>query len=210
MSHDEQASPSGSSRPAEPGSAAPRYHDRTLKAIRRIIRAVDSFSHRLESQHGVTVPQLSCLVHIAASGPLSLTDLATAVEISPSTAVGIVDRLVRKGLVTRLRSDVDRRRVLITASQKGQTLVKVSPSPMQDRLASALDRLPEIERAAITRSLERVVGLMGIEHGDASTILDTGISLTADPQLEPDRTTVELATPSAHGSRAAGAPDDVE
>ena len=207
MIHDEQASSSASGRPAEPRSAAPRYHDRTLKAIRRIIRAVDSFSHRLESQHGVTVPQLSCLVHIAASGPLSLTDLATAVEISPSTAVGIVDRLVRKGLATRLRSDVDRRRVLITASPRGQTLVKVSPSPMQDRLASALDRLPEIERAAITRSLERVVGLMGIEHGEASTILDTGVSLAADPQLEPDRTTVELATPSAHAGRAAGAPD---
>ena len=210
MAHDQQASPSASGRPAESRRAAPRYHDRTLKAIRRIIRAVDSFSHRLESQHGVTVPQLSCLVHIAASGPLSLTDLATAVEISPSTAVGIVDRLVRKGLATRLRSNVDRRRVLITASPKGLTLVKVSPSPMQDRLALALDSLPEIEQAAITLSLERVVGLMGIEHAEASTILDTGISLAADPQLEPAPAPVEHAAPSAHGIRAAGAPDDVE
>lgn len=209
MIWDEQASASASGRPNRQ-MPPPPYHDRTLKAIRRIIRAVDSFSHRLESQHGVTVPQLSCLVHIAASGPLSLTDLATAVEISPSTAVGIVDRLVRKGLATRIRSEVDRRRVLITASPKGQTLVHVSPSPMQDRLASALDRLPEIEQAAITLSLERVVGLMDIEHSEASTILDTGVSLAADSQLEPDRTAVDLASPTAPDSRPAGVPDDAE
>ncbi len=209
MIRDDKAPASGSRRPAESRVATPRYHDRTLKAIRRIVRAVDSFSHRLESQHGVTVPQLSCLVHIAASGPLSLTDLATAVEISPSTAVGIVDRLVRKELATRLRSDIDRRRVLISASPKGRTLVKASPSPLQDRLAMALDRLPEIEQAAITLSLERVVGLMGIEHVEASTILDTSNSLAADPRLEPDGAALELPSPVPNGVRAARDREDV-
>ena len=208
MIHDEEVSVSGSGRAAAARIVVPRYHDRTLQAIRRIIRAVDSFSHRLESQHGVTVPQLSCLAHIAASGPQSLTELATAVVISPSTAVGIVDRLVRKGLATRLRSDVDRRRVLISASPKGQALVKASPSPLQDRLATALDGLPEIEQAAIALSLERVVGLMGIEYVEASRILDTNISLTAEPRVEPAGAAVELPSPSATVGRAASGRDN--
>jgi hypothetical protein len=38
---------------------------RILRAIRRIIRSVDIYSHKLALDCGVTVPQLSCLLQIA-------------------------------------------------------------------------------------------------------------------------------------------------
>jgi len=165
--------------PGRPSSAF--YHERTLRAIRRILRSVDRFSRQLEIQCGVTVPQLTCLLHLAADGPLSLTALARAADVSPSTAVGIVDRLVRKGLATRARSELDRRQVFIAASARGRALVAAAPSPLQDRLAKALDGLPELEQASIALSLERIVSLMDIGDLDASAILDRGASLTADP-----------------------------
>ena len=46
-----------------------------------------------------------------------------------------------------------------------------------NRLAEALDALPELERAAIALSLEKIVDLMEIGQVDASPILDTGVSL---------------------------------
>lgn len=156
------------------------YPERILRAIRRIIRSVDIYSHKLALECGVTVPQLSCLLRVVEAGPMPLKTLADEVDLSPSTLVGIVDRLEKKGLVKRERSTVDRRQVLISATEEGAILASASPSLLQDRLASALDSLPELERAAIALSLERIVDLMEIRQVEAAPILDTGVSLQAD------------------------------
>jgi len=74
------------------------------------------YSHKLAVESGVTVPQLSCLLRIVEVGPLSLKTLATEVDLSASTMVGIIDRLEKKDLVKRERSTVDRRQVLISST----------------------------------------------------------------------------------------------
>jgi len=151
------------------------------------MRSVDIYSHRLALESGITVPQLSCLTRILESGPMPLKALARAVDLSASTTVGIVDRLEKKGLVTRVRSIRDRREVEIAATEEGRIVAAGSPSLLHDRLAGALDTLPERERAAIAMSLERIVELMEIRQVDAARILDTGVSLQAEvstPQLE--------------------------
>lgn len=111
---------------------------------------------------------------------MSLKKLAEEVDLSASTVVGIVDRLEKKGLLRRDRSTQDRRQVLISVTEEGAIVASESPSPMQDRLAAALDALPELERAAIALSLERIVELMEIRQIDAAPILDTGVSLQPD------------------------------
>lgn len=161
----------------EPGTSQER---RVLRAIRRIIRAVDLYSHRLTSDCGITIPQLACLTRVVEDGPLSLKSLAAAVDLSPSTLVGIVDRLERKGLLRRERSARDRRQVVITATESGVTLTAASPSPLHDRLARSLQQLPENEREVIAGSLERVVSMMAISSVDAAPILETGVSLATD------------------------------
>lgn len=156
------------------------YQDRILRSIRRIMRSVDLYSHKLALESGVTVPQLSCLLRVVAAGPLTHKALAAEVELSASTLVGIVDRLEAKGLVRRERSSLDRRQVLISATEEGSILAARSPSPLQDRLAAALEDVPELERAAIALSLERIVELMQIGQVDAAPILDTSASLRLD------------------------------
>lgn len=183
--------------------SSPPYPQRILRAIRRIIRSIDIQSHKLEVEWGVTVPQLSCLLRAAEVGPLPLKTLANELDLSASTVVGIVDRLEKKGLVKRDRSTVDRRQVFISVTEQGAILASASPSPLHDRLASALDSLPELERGAIALSLERIVDLMQIQQVDASPILDTGASLQADVQDRvrklkgdaPSRQTTSAASP---------------
>lgn len=153
---------------------------RTLRAIRRIIRSVDMYSSRLAIGFGVTVPQLTCLLRVVEAGPLTLKALAQEVDLSASTLVGIIDRLEKKGLVKRDRSRTDRRQVLISATQAGVALASGSPTPLQDRLAAALNTLPESEQSAIAVSLERIVDLMQIRQVGAAPILDTGVSLAPD------------------------------
>jgi DNA-binding MarR family transcriptional regulator len=162
-----------------------RPERRILRAIRRIIRSVDIYSSKLATGFGVTVPQLTCLLRVVEIGPLTLKRLAEEVDLSASTLVGIIDRLEGKGLVRRERSRTDRRQVLISTTEAGLALASGSPTPLQDRLATALKTLPELDQAAIAVSLERIVDLMQIHQVPAAPILDTGVSLElhADPGL---------------------------
>ncbi|MBN2644864.1 MAG: MarR family transcriptional regulator [Desulfuromonadaceae bacterium] len=156
------------------------YDLRILQALRRIIRAVDIHSYKLASQHKITGPQLACLLAIQEKGPLTGGNLARAVYLSPSTIVGIVDRLEEKGLVLRQRSRTDRRQVQLSITDEGRQLIAEAPSLLQDTLAQALTALPESEQVSITLALEKLVDLMEARHIEASPLLETG-SLTSEP-----------------------------
>ena len=139
------------------------YELRILSSIRRIARSVDIYSHRVSQKYGVTVPQLICLLKINELGPLSIKELAHAVNLSASVVVGIIDRLERQQHITRKRSSEDRRIVRVSLTEKSKALIANSPSPLQENLKHAIARLPELERATIALSLEKVCALMDSE-----------------------------------------------
>ena len=158
------------------------YELRILQSLRRIIRATEIHSQKLIQQHNITGPQLGCLLALIENGPLPTTVLAQKIYLSPSTVVGIVDRLEEKGLVIRQRSSRDRRQVQVAATEAGQALAAEAPSPLQESLAEALKELPELERVSITLSLEKVVDLMEARKIDAAPLLATGpIASSPDP-----------------------------
>jgi DNA-binding MarR family transcriptional regulator len=155
-----------------------RYDLKILQALRKIIRGVDIHSRKLVATHDITAPQLMCLITIVAEGPLTLKQIAERVFLSPSTVVGILDRLAGKRLVLRARDTRDRRLVNVTATPTGRELVERAPSPLQEGLARGLKDLPEIEQTTIALSLQRVVDLMEVETLDAAPVLDTRTTLS--------------------------------
>jgi len=155
------------------------YELRILQSLRRIIRAIDLHSHKLAHLHDITGPQLGCLLAVKESGPLTSGNVAKKVYLSPSTVVGIIDRLEKKELVVRNRDMKDRRQVYVSITLKGEKLIADTPSLLQDTLAKALVELPELEQVSITMALEKLTELMEARHIEASPILETG-SLTSE------------------------------
>lgn len=166
---------------AATAAASARYDLRILRALRRIIRGVDIYSHQLAATNQITVPQLVCLLHVVNDGPVTATAISREAQLSASTVVGILDRLEEKGLVARERSREDRRLVRITATAAGAALAQRAPSPLQKTLADALNGLPELEQATIALSLERTVQLMEAPELDGATMLTTGPVSPAGP-----------------------------
>ncbi|MGD2139958.1 MAG: MarR family transcriptional regulator [Burkholderiales bacterium] len=158
----------------DPRQITERVDLRVLSAIRRIIHSVDLYSRELAAKTHITAPQLVCLITLAERGAMTATTISREVFLSPSTVVGILDRLEEKGLVKRERMSKDRRVVTVTITQEGRKLAGGAPSPLQNRLTEALSVLPLPEQIAIAKSLERVVNLMEAQHIDASPILETG------------------------------------
>ncbi|MDT8390666.1 MAG: MarR family winged helix-turn-helix transcriptional regulator [Lentisphaeria bacterium] len=147
---------------------ASRLEIRVLCSLRRIIRAVDIYSRRLNSQVGLTSPQLICLQSVVRGKRLTLSMVTKDVSLSGSTITGIVDRLEAKGLLVRERSRTDRRKVYLKPTPAGVEVVKASPSLLQDTFANALRKLAEDEQINIAESLERIVALMEAEDIEAS------------------------------------------
>lgn len=145
---------------------------RILLSLRKIIHAVDSYSRKLRSQHGITLPQLMCLMSIVdRDGDVCTSDIGRDIHVSSSTVVGILDRLESKGLATRQRCTQDRRRVLVRLTHEGKTMVRNAPSPLQKELSDALAALPRLEQMAIALSLEKIVVLMGADKTENVPLL---------------------------------------
>ncbi|MCQ9616822.1 MarR family transcriptional regulator [Paenalcaligenes niemegkensis] len=155
------------------------YDLRILRALRKITRSIALHSRQLAACSNITAPQLICLRTVIEKGPLTATAISREMHISPSTVVGILDRLEDKELIVRERGREDRRIVFITATAAGEKLALETPSPLQKQLADALNSLPELERATITLSLERIVRLI-----DSDSEMATETSDTVSPILE--------------------------
>jgi DNA-binding MarR family transcriptional regulator len=131
-----------------------------LQSIRRIIRSVEMYSKKLSSCYKITGPQLVCLLTIGEHQPITASKIAKQVHLSPSTVVGVLDRLEEKDLIVRERDHKDRRKVHINLTDKGGELASGAPSPLQDKLAQALKGLSPLEQSTIALALQKIAFLM--------------------------------------------------
>lgn len=143
-----------------------RVAEDILLALRRIMRSMDIASRLLISQYGLTTPQLICLQHLQEQGPMTTGMLAQTVALSPATVTGILDRMERRGLVTRERRPEDKRRVLVALTEGGRAAAEAAPSYMAERLSQALKRLPEDERGEILRLILYLADLADTSNGN--------------------------------------------
>ncbi|WP_076592854.1 MarR family winged helix-turn-helix transcriptional regulator [Herminiimonas arsenitoxidans] len=133
---------------------------RILQSVRRIAQCVEHHSKRLAVTHNITSPQLVALLAIAELGPSTLRSIGRAIQLSPSTVVGIVDRLEEKGLVQRERDTRDRRNVFVAVTEAGQAVLANAPSALPNGFDSLLGALPETDRQALIVTLEQFASLL--------------------------------------------------
>lgn len=157
--------------------------DQIVAAIRRIIRAIDVQSRRLLENHNLTGPQIATLREAQKKGDVTIGVLARAVHLSQPTVSGILNRLERRGLVTRERSAGDRRSVVIRVTEAGGAILDQAPSLLQERFRAELERLEEWERHGMLAALMRIAAMMDAEGLDAAPILELGpVAPSSDEQ----------------------------
>lgn len=75
-------------------------------------------------ENDVTLPQFRALVVLAVRGAQRSIDIAEELGVNPSTGTRMLDRLIRKGLVRRMRSASDRRVVRVRLTPAGHDIVE--------------------------------------------------------------------------------------
>lgn len=109
----------------------------------------------------VTLPQYRTLVVLAYGGSTRLADLASHLSVSPSTATRMCDRLVRKGLVTRARDEIDRREVKLDLTGDGRDLVQQVMNRRREDVQTILSAIPDGTRRPLVSSLQVLARAVG-------------------------------------------------
>lgn len=113
-------------------------------------------------QFGVTSRQATLLVLVERNPGLTLRALAELEDISPPALSGQVDRLEGAGLLVRVRSDADRRRVGLELTAEGTRLVRSIRERRTAWLAERLDTLAPEEQRAIEDAVGALRRLAGV------------------------------------------------
>ncbi len=127
----------------------------TLASFRYQIRRFLRFSKDLLSSEDLTPDQYQALLAIRASSvnrKLSIRDLAEQLQVRHHSTVGIVDQLVSRDAIVRQVAPDDRRKILLTLTEKGEEIVeRLAPAHHEE-----LSRLcPEMIRTLEKISTER-------------------------------------------------------
>lgn len=149
--------------------------DEVLVALRRVIRATDLHSKYLAKTTGLTAPQILLLQTLRDRGQVTIGELAKDMSLSQATVTTIIDRLEKRALVYRQRSERDKRKVHAYLTERAFDILKSAPIPLQEQFTREFGQLQEWEQTMIISSLKRVAQMMDAQHIDASPVLDVGL-----------------------------------
>lgn len=138
-----------------------------MQNLRQIVKALENYSLGVEKRFDLTGPQLWALWELGRSGPCALKDLAERMKLDSSTVVGVVDRLVFKGLVLRNPDAQDRRRISIVPTLKGEEILVAAPHPAQGHLLAGLEGMDRGKVENLHHALTTLVGVLGAEQVEA-------------------------------------------
>lgn len=112
-------------------------------------------------QLGITARQVTLLWLVKRRPGLSLAELAAEEGISPPALSGHVDRLERAGLIERVRSSEDRRRVGLRLTDEGTRLLRRVRARRTTWLTNRLGSLEPTELEAIENAIPALQRLLG-------------------------------------------------
>ena len=116
---------------------ADRLHSAAIRLL-RLVRSEDA-------QSGIGPAQLSALSVLVFGGAKTVSELATLEQVRPPTMSRIVDGLVRKKLVQRVKDEADRRTVRVSTTAKGEKLMLAGKERRVKALAARFDALAAAE-----------------------------------------------------------------
>ncbi len=114
-----------------------------------------------EAADDITIAQYRALVVLASRGPQRMADLAGALDVAPSTAGRMCDRLLRKGLIRRHRIRADRRAVKVSITESGRRVVDEATARRRALLAGILAKLSARQQAAVADALRAFAAAAG-------------------------------------------------
>lgn len=128
-----------------------------MRTLWALDHALQRRSKRMISSLGVTGPQRLALRIIDRIPGASAGEVASVLKIHPSTLTGIMQRLRRRGLITRRRVAGDERRVCLDLTERGRTLIRAVEGSVEAAVSRVLRRIKRPQLTAAEGLLTALV-----------------------------------------------------
>jgi DNA-binding MarR family transcriptional regulator len=125
-------------------------------AVESTVEALTAVLERARLAQGPTIPpaQLRVLTIVAGNRHTNMSRLAEALDVVPSSASRLCDRLEATGLLRRVADPRDRREVRLLLTPAARRLLGDLQERRRAALAEVLDRMPAGARQDLLKSLQ--------------------------------------------------------
>lgn len=148
--------------------ASPNESARGVRKLLGFIRANEQLARAISAHCGIGLHDLNALIHLSEAGRLTAGELARRMDLPNSRLTPLIDRLEQASLAVRIRDSYDRRRVHVSLTEDGATVVAWSQLQWQ----AAFETLSASRLAVLTSHLSELTASV-MHH--ASTVSTCGL-----------------------------------
>ena len=127
-----------------------------LVKLFRSINVIEERAIRTEEYQDVTANDMHVIEAIGMEEAKNMTSVARSLKVTTGTLTIAVNSLVKKGYVERVRSEEDRRVVLISLSEKGKRAYLHHRKFHDQMIDAVVEELTEEEQQVLERALRKL------------------------------------------------------
>jgi DNA-binding MarR family transcriptional regulator len=148
-----------------PAPRSPNETLRFMKTLWSLVHGLDVRSKWMERNLGVTGPQRLVLRIVGRTPGVAASEIASSLDLHPSTLTGILARLEKRGYLTRDVDPSDRRRARFRLTPRGARVDRERKGTVEAAVRRALARAGDVEVAHTEAFLAALVGELEREDG---------------------------------------------
>ncbi len=130
--------------------------------IRHIFKALRVSSSQFEKDLGLSAAQIFVMKKLKEEPGLSINDLALRTTTHQSSVSVVVKKLEEQGLVSRMISKEDSRKVVVSLTPSGLEKLSEIPRTVQEHMIDTLQNMPPEKTAALAELMREFVIEAGI------------------------------------------------
>jgi DNA-binding MarR family transcriptional regulator len=131
-----------------------------LRDLRTVVGSARQHDARIRRAAGISGSQLWALAEVAHAEGITVNELAARLALHQTTASNLVNALVARRLIRRVRDRSDQRIVHLHVTADGTRLLARAPQPCSGLLVDALRRLAARDLHKLSCSLALLLGAM--------------------------------------------------
>ncbi len=127
-----------------------------LVKLFRLVNSIEEQAVKTEEYKNITTNDMHVIEAIGIGSPKNMTAVAKRLGVTTGTLTIAVNGLVKRGFVERVRSEEDRRVVLVSLSEKGKEVFAHHQKFHEEMIEAVVSRLDEGEKGVLEKALKNL------------------------------------------------------